>query len=223
MIRLIDVSKSYGEGGNAVHAVRGLSLEIPTGMFAAIVGASGSGKTTLLHLIGALDRPTAGRVEVAGLDLGSMSDAERTRFRRTKVGFVFQFFNLLPMLNAVENVALPAELSGMPSRRARERAESLLERVQLGHRKQHRPSALSGGEMQRVAIARALMMDPPLVVADEPTGNLDSKTGAAVLDELREAVGLERTLVLVTHDPSIAARADRVLTMRDGYLESSSC
>ena len=223
MIRLVDVSKSYGEGDNAVHAVRGLSLEIPTGTFAAIVGASGSGKTTLLHLIGALDRPTSGRVEVAGLDLGTMNDAERTRFRRTKVGFVFQFFNLLPMLNAVENVALPAELSGMPSRQARERAESLLERVQLGHRKEHRPSALSGGEMQRVAISRALMMDPPLVVADEPTGNLDSKTGAAVLDELREAVGLERTLVLVTHDASIAARADRVVTMRDGHLESTSC
>lgn len=223
MIRLVDVSKSYGEGESAVHAVRGLSLEIPTGIFAAIVGASGSGKTTLLHLIGALDRPTSGRVEVAGLDLGSMNDAERTRFRRTKVGFVFQFFNLLPMLSAVENVALPAELSGMPSRRARERAESLLERVQLGHRKEHRPSALSGGEMQRVAIARALMMDPPLVVADEPTGNLDSKTGSAVLDELREAVGLERTLVLVTHDPTIAARADQVLTMRDGLLETSAC
>jgi putative ABC transport system ATP-binding protein len=222
MIQLIDVSKDYGEGENAVHAVRELSLEIAAGVFVAIVGASGSGKTTLLHLIGALDRPSSGRVQVAGLDLGAMTDAERTRFRRTRIGFVFQFFNLLPTLTAVENVALPAELAGQPARKARLRAEELLERVQLAHRKQHRPDSLSGGEMQRVAIARALMMDPPLVVADEPTGNLDSKTGHAVLDLLCAAVGAERTLVLVTHDPSVAARADRTITMSDGRVVADS-
>jgi putative ABC transport system ATP-binding protein len=218
MIQLVNVSKTYGGGQNVVQAVRTLSVNIASGVFAAIVGASGSGKTTLLHLIGALDRPSAGEVRVAGLDLATMSDAERTRFRRTKVGFVFQFFNLLPTLTAVENVALPAELAGESVRKARIRAEGLLERVQLGARKHHRPSALSGGEMQRVAIARALMMDPPLIVADEPTGNLDSKTGHAVLDMLCSTVGADRTLVLVTHDPSVAARAHRTLTMSDGQL-----
>ena len=218
MIELVNVSKSYGEGENVVQAVRTLSVSIASGVFAAIIGASGSGKTTLLHLVGALDRPSSGQVRVAGLDLAAMSDAERTRFRRTRVGFVFQFFNLLPTLTAVENVALPAELAGESVRKARTRAEGLLERVQLGARKHHRPSALSGGEMQRVAIARALMMDPPLIVADEPTGNLDSKTGHAVLDLLCNTVGAERTLVLVTHDPSVAARAHRTLTMSDGQL-----
>jgi putative ABC transport system ATP-binding protein len=218
MIQFVDVSKSYGAGENAVHAVRGVSLTIGAGAFVAIIGASGSGKTTLLHMIGALDRPTTGRLDVAGIDLGAMNDAARTRFRRTKVGFVFQFFNLLPTLSAVENVALPAELAGQSARKARTRAEQLLERVKLGARMQHRPSSMSGGEMQRVAIARALMMDPPLVVADEPTGNLDSKTGHDVLDLLCSEIGKERTLVLVTHDPSVAARADRTLTMSDGRL-----
>jgi putative ABC transport system ATP-binding protein len=222
MIQFVDVSKSYGAGGNAVHAVRDVSLQIGAGAFVAIIGASGSGKTTLLHMIGALDRPTTGRLEVAGIDLGKMEDAERTRFRRTKVGFVFQFFNLLPTLSAVENVALPAELAGQSARKARARAEQLLERVKLGARMQHRPSSMSGGEMQRVAIARALMMDPPLVVADEPTGNLDSKTGHDVLNLLCSEIGKERTLILVTHDPSVAARADRTLTMSDGRLVSDS-
>jgi putative ABC transport system ATP-binding protein len=218
MIRFNDVSKSYGRGDVAVHAVRNLTLEIPRGVFTAIVGASGSGKTTLLHLLGALDRPTAGTVEVNGENLGAMNDAKRTRYRREKVGFVFQFFNLLPTMSALENVCLPAELCGKPEGWARERASALLEQVKLGHRMAHRPDSLSGGEMQRVAIARALIMDPPLIIADEPTGNLDSKTGSAVLELLKSAAGGERGLVLVTHDREVAARADQTLTMQDGRL-----
>ena len=218
MIRFNDVSKSYGHGDVAVHAVKNLTLEIPSGVFTAIIGASGSGKTTLLHLLGALDRPTTGTVEVNGENLGAMNDAERTRYRREKVGFVFQFFNLLPTMSAIENVCLPAELSGKPGAWARERASALLDQVKLGHRKGHRPDSLSGGEMQRVAIARALVMDPPLIIADEPTGNLDSKTGSAVLEVLKSAAGGERSLILVTHDKAVAERADQVLTMRDGRL-----
>jgi putative ABC transport system ATP-binding protein len=183
-----------------------------------VVGASGSGKSTLLHLMGALDVPSSGRVWLDDKDLGTLTDDARTHLRRTRIGFVFQFFNLLPTLTAAENVALPARLAGQPRDSTRQRAEQLLERVGLAKRSTHRPDELSGGEMQRVAIARALMMDPPLVLADEPTGNLDSATGVSVLELLRGAVDAHRTVVLITHDPSIAQRGSRVITMADGQL-----
>lgn len=218
VVRLVDISRAYGLGNRHVQAVRGLNAEFPAGTWTAIVGPSGSGKTTLLNLIGALDRPSSGRVEIDGRDVGTMGDAARTRFRRTHIGFIFQFFNLLPTLTAAENVALVAELAGRSGRESHDRAKDLLDRVGLGARARHRPDELSGGEMQRVAIARALMMDPPLLVADEPTGNLDTRTGATILDLLRATAGSQRTVVLVTHDPAIAATADRVLTMRDGQL-----
>jgi putative ABC transport system ATP-binding protein len=198
--------------------VRDVSVDIAPGSFVTVVGASGSGKSTLLHLMGALDRPTGGQVFIDGKDIGQMNDDALTLLRRTRIGFVFQFFNLLPTLTATENVALPARLAGQSRSATRKRAETLLERVGLGARSSHRPDELSGGEMQRVAIARALMMDPPVLLADEPTGNLDSSTGATILELLRGAVDAHRTVVLITHDPAIARRGTRVLTMADGLL-----
>jgi putative ABC transport system ATP-binding protein len=218
MIKLSHVSRSFGTGSKVVPAVRDVSLDIAPGEFVTVVGASGSGKTTLLHLIGALDRPTEGQVLIDGRDLRTMSDDALTLLRRTRIGFVFQFFNLLPTLTATENVALPARLAGQSRADTRKRAESLLERVGLAARSGHRPDELSGGEMQRVAIARALMMDPPVLLADEPTGNLDSSTGATILELLRGAVDAHRTVVLITHDPAIAKRGTRILTMGDGRL-----
>jgi putative ABC transport system ATP-binding protein len=171
-------------------------------------------------MMGALDQPTSGTVLVDGKDIGRLSDDDRTRLRRDRIGFVFQFFNLLPTLSALENVALPARLAGQSRSKTSTRALELLERVGLGKRKDHRPDQLSGGEMQRVAIARALMMDPPLVLADEPTGNLDSSTGAAILDLIRGTVDAHRTVILVTHDPSVARLGNRIITMGDGKLVS---
>jgi putative ABC transport system ATP-binding protein len=220
MIKLENVSRSYGTGAKAVAAVRDISLEIEAGSFVAVVGASGSGKSTLLNLMGALDQPTSGRVLLENHDLGSLSDAARTLLRRTRIGFVFQFFNLLPTLTALENVALPARLARQAGKATHKRAEELLERVGLTSRSHHRPDELSGGEMQRVAIARALMMDPPIMLADEPTGNLDSATGLAILDLLRGAVDAHRTVVLITHDPSVAKRGQRIVTMADGQLSN---
>ncbi len=218
MISLKSVSRAYGSGGKAVAAVRDVSVDVLPGTLVTIVGASGSGKSTLLNLMGALDRPTSGAVLLEGRDLGKMSDDERTYTRRDRIGFVFQFFNLLPTLTALENIALPARLAGRPGTATRARASELLERVGLTARGTHRPDELSGGEMQRVAIARALMMDPPLLLADEPTGNLDSTTGASILELLRGAVDAHRTVVLVTHDPAVARKGDRTLTMADGAL-----
>ncbi len=218
MIRLEHVSRTYGSGGTAVHALRDVSVEVEEGTFLGIVGPSGSGKSTLLNLLGALDAPSAGKVVVAGIELGAMSDDARTRFRRDRLGFVFQFFNLLPTLTAAENVALPARLAGRGAADSSRRASELLDRVGLAARRDHMPEQLSGGEMQRVAVARALMMDPPVVLADEPTGNLDQKVGQAVLELLREAVDGKRTVVLVTHDPKIADQADRVLHIVDGRI-----
>jgi len=193
-------------------------LTIEPGSFVTIVGASGSGKSTLLNLMGALDTPTHGRVLLGDQDLGTLADAPRTLLRRERIGFVFQFFNLLPTLSAAENVALPARLSRKPKKATEQHARALLERVGLGARGDHRPDELSGGEMQRVAIARALMMDPPVLLADEPTGNLDSATGLAVLELLRGAVETHRTVVLITHDSAIARRGERVITMADGRV-----
>jgi putative ABC transport system ATP-binding protein len=218
MIKLEHVSRSYGSGAKAVAAVRDISLEIEAGSFVAVVGASGSGKSTLLNLMGALDQPSSGRVLLENHDLSAMSDAARTLLRRTRIGFVFQFFNLLPTLTAQENVALPARLARQAGKATQKRADELLERVGLSGRRQHRPDELSGGEMQRVAIARALMMDPPIVLADEPTGNLDSSTGLQILELLRGAVDAHRTVVLITHDPSVASRGQRIVTMADGQL-----
>jgi putative ABC transport system ATP-binding protein len=218
MVTLEKVSRSFGSGAASVPAVRDVSLTIEAGTFTTIVGASGSGKTTLLHLMGALDQPTSGTVMVDGKNIGQLSDDERTWLRRDRIGFVFQFFNLLPTLSALENVALPARLSGGRLGPTRKRAAELLERVGLAARSKHRPDQLSGGEMQRVAIARALMMDPPIVLADEPTGNLDSTTGVAILELIRGAVDSHRTVILVTHDPSVARVGDRVITMADGRL-----
>lgn len=212
------VSRTYGSGASAVHAVRDVSFELGVGSFVTLVGASGSGKSSLLNIIGTLDRPDQGRVLADGVDLYEQGDDARTRFRRERIGFVFQFFHLLPTLTALENVMLPAELAGRRGRATRDKAASLLERVGLGERSAHKPDELSGGEMQRVAIARALMMDPQLLLADEPTGNLDSKTGRAILDLLRGALDERRTLILVTHDPNVAKQGDRVLTMADGRL-----
>jgi len=220
MIDLQSVSRTYGHGPGAVHALREVSARIDAGSMVAIVGPSGSGKSTLLNLLGALDRPTSGRVRVAGADLGTLDDDARTLLRRDRIGFVFQFFNLLPTMTARENVLLPARLAGRRGPDVEKRADELLERIGLAARQDHRPDQLSGGEMQRVAIARGLVMSPALLLADEPTGNLDSKVGAEVLALLRSAVDAERTVVIVTHDSRIAAHADRVLTIEDGRLVS---
>ena len=212
------VSRTYGSGASAVAAVADVSFEIEAGSFVTIVGASGSGKSTLLNMLGTLDRPDQGKVIVDGTDLYALDDNALTRFRRDRIGFVFQFFHLLPTLSALENVMLPVELAGRGGKQAREKAAGLLKRVGLEARAGHRPDQLSGGEMQRVAIARALMMDPPLRLADEPTGNLDSKTGKSILDLLQALVDEQRTVVLVTHDPGVAKSGHRVLTMADGKL-----
>ena len=217
-IELKEVHRTYGKGAGSVQALRGITVNIEAGSMTAIVGPSGSGKSTLLNLLGALDQPSSGQVIVAGHDLGKLDDDARTKLRREKIGFVFQFFNLLPTLTARENVLLPAKLSGKADKALLARADELLTRVGLKERMNHRPDQLSGGEMQRVAISRALIMDPPVLLADEPTGNLDSKTGREVMTLLRGAVDARRTVILVTHDPRMALIADRVLTIRDGEL-----
>ena len=220
VIEVESVARVYGEGPSAVQAVRDVSFTIEAGSLVSIVGASGSGKSTLLNMLGTLDRPTSGTIKIGGTDVYSLDDNDRTRLRRERIGFVFQFFHLLPTLTAIENVMLTAELAGKGGAAAKKRAGELLELVGLSGRTEHRPDELSGGEMQRVAIARALIMDPPLLLADEPTGNLDSKTGKSILELLKGAVDAKRTVVLVTHDPSVAAAGDRVLTMADGKLAS---
>jgi putative ABC transport system ATP-binding protein len=212
-----DVTRVYGEGEAAVHALRGVSVEFPCGQFAAIMGPSGSGKSTLMHILAGLDRPTSGSVEIDGTEIVGLGDLELTRLRREKVGFVFQFFNLLPILTAAENIELPLAIA----RRRPDRAwlDELVAAVRLEERLDHRPNELSGGQQQRVAIARALLPRPAVVFGDEPTGNLDSKTGADVLHLLRRAVDeYGQTIVIVTHDAFAAAEADRVLFLRDGEI-----
>jgi putative ABC transport system ATP-binding protein len=211
------LTRTFGTGDTAVHALRGVSLDVPAGQFTAVMGPSGSGKSTLMHILAGLDRPTEGSVRIAGAEIARMSDKQLTRLRREHVGFVFQSFNLLPTLTVAENVTLPAMLSG---RRADPSAlETLLERVGLSDRRNHRPAQLSGGQQQRVAIARALLDAPSVLFADEPTGNLDSAAGAAVLGLLREAVELDgQTIVMVTHDPRAAATADRTVFLADGRI-----
>jgi putative ABC transport system ATP-binding protein len=219
MIRLRNLTRHFRQGESEVRGLDGVDLDVTRGEFVTVMGPSGSGKSTLLHLIGGLDVPSAGEVTIEERAFAGMSDDELTVFRRRRIGFVFQLFNLLPTLTAEENVALPLVLDGRRMADVRPRVDRLLDLVGLGHRRHHRPDALSGGEMQRVAIARALVHDPALILADEPTGSLDSQSGARVLDILRRgAVSTERTIVLVTHDERIAASGDRTITLRDGRI-----
>lgn len=224
-VDLTNVVREYRTGGHTVRALNRVTLRINGGEFTSIVGPSGAGKSTLLQLLGALDSPDSGSIQFNGKEIGSMTDEEQSTFRRHQVGFIFQFFNLLPTLTAWENVALPMLLDGKRLRRVRPEAVALLDRVGLGDRIDHRPAELSGGQMQRVAVARALMMDPPLILADEPTGNLDSSTGAAIMELLRDVSrtdGAGRAVIMVTHDLQAAAQTDRVITVRDGAVDSDA-
>ncbi|KIA60356.1 ABC transporter ATP-binding protein [Nocardia vulneris] len=221
MLELSGVTKEYRVGGQSVRALDGIDLRIETGEFTSIIGPSGSGKSTLLHLLGALDIPDTGSIRFQGNEIGALDDERQSEFRRHRVGFVFQFFNLLPTMSAWENVAIPKLLDGTGLRKAKPRALELLDRVGLRDRAEHRPAELSGGQMQRVAVARALIMDPPLILADEPTGNLDSKTGAAILELLGELAGSGNSVVMVTHDMGAVAYCDRVVTLRDGRIGSN--
>ena len=218
MIRLNQVSKRFDAQGGVV-ALRDIDLAVPRGQMISIVGPSGSGKSTLLNLIGGLDRPTGGEVAVDGASLAGASDDELTKIRRDKIGFVFQFFNLLPTLTCLENVGLPLHLRGWPREKVVERARELLEMVHLGDRMANLPDQLSGGQRQRVAIARALSIYPPILLADEPTGNLDSQMGDEILQLIRDLhQRLGSTVVLVTHDPKVAASCQRTLTLQDGRI-----
>ena len=212
--------KTFGEGDAAVEALRGVDLGVAAGEMLAIMGRSGSGKSTLLTLLGGVDVPTSGQVLLEGRDVAAMSDDERTIVRRRRIGFIFQSFNLLPILSAEENVSLPLELDGMPAEKARKAATEKLDLVGLSARRHHIPGKLSGGEQQRVAIARALAIEPTFLLADEPTGNLDSANSQRVMTLLRKLVDTHgQTMVLVTHDPSVAALADRVIHLSDGQIE----
>jgi putative ABC transport system ATP-binding protein len=212
-----DLRRRFGEGAAAVDALAGVSLEFPKAELTAIVGPSGSGKSTLLHILAGLDRPTGGSVWIDGVEITALDDRELTDLRRDKLGFVFQFFNLVPVLTAEENLVLPVKIAGRHP--DRDRVDGLLETVGMIDRRSHRPSELSGGQQQRVSIARALMTRPAVVFADEPTGNLDSKSGTDVLGLLRQAVDeFAQTVVMVTHDPRIASYADRVIVLADGLV-----
>ena len=212
-----DITRRYGEGDTAVAALCGVSIDVQQGKLTAVMGPSGSGKSTLMHILAALDRPTSGSVWIAGTKLGELNDTEITKLRRQHIGFVFQFFNLLPMLTAEENVLLPLTIAG--EKPDKEWREELLKKVGLADRRTHRPAELSGGQQQRVAIARALVSRPTVVFADEPTGNLDSKTSGEILELMRDSVeSLGQTTVMVTHDPHAAAIADRILFLADGRI-----
>ncbi len=222
VVVLEGVVKQYRMGGHVVDALRGVDLTIPSGVMAAIIGPSGSGKTTLLNVLGALDQPTSGKVIVAGTELGSLTEAELTAHRRRTVGFVFQDYGLIPNLTALENVMLPMEFARVPVAEATRRARQRLEAVGLGHRLGHRPSRLSGGEQQRVAIARALANDPAIVLADEPTGNLDTTAGREIVEVLRRLVKERgKTAVVVTHDAQIAEAADVRFHIQDGKISQT--
>jgi putative ABC transport system ATP-binding protein len=218
VVSAADVTRRYGQGDTAVDALRGVSLTVKVGELVAVMGPSGSGKSTLMHILAGLDKPTGGTVSIAGEEITTLEDRSLTLLRRRHIGFVFQFFNLLPMLTAEENVVLPLSISGT---KAEDRwLAELLERVGLDKRRSHRPSELSGGEQQRVAIARALVTRPTILFADEPTGNLDSKTGGEILELIRSSVDeYGQTTVMVTHEPRAASIADRVLFLADGLIE----
>jgi putative ABC transport system ATP-binding protein len=220
MLQVTDLSKTFGSGDTEVKAVDGVTFAVPTGVFAAVVGRSGSGKSTLLSLLGALDKPTTGTIEVDGEVISRGRDQQLIRYRRNQIGFVFQSYNLIPNLSAIQNVMLPMEFAGVSKRERRERAVTLLDQVGLkGAKQQRRPAKLSGGEQQRVAIARALANRPKLILADEPTGNLDTKTGRVIVSLLHGLARSENTTILaVTHDLAIAGRTDMTYEMEDGRL-----
>jgi putative ABC transport system ATP-binding protein len=212
-----DITRRYGEGASAIEALRGVSLEVAQGQLVAVMGPSGSGKSTLMHTLAGLDTPSSGTVTIAGTEITTLDDDRLTQLRREHIGFVFQFFNLLPMLTAEENIALPLSIAG--ERADGEWLTELLQRTGLSGRSTHRPAELSGGEQQRVAIARALITRPTILFADEPTGNLDSKTGGEILDLLRDSANAYgQTIVMVTHDPRAASIADRILFIADGCI-----
>jgi putative ABC transport system ATP-binding protein len=212
-----EISRRYGEGDTAVDALKGITLDVEREKLTAVMGPSGSGKSTLMHILAALDRPTTGYVTIAGTRLGQLNDNEITKLRRKHIGFIFQFFNLLPMLTAEENIVLPLSLAGQKP--DKDFYADLIKRVGLADRLSHRPAELSGGQQQRVAIARALVSRPTVVFADEPTGNLDSKTGGEILELLHESVeSYGQTMVMVTHESRAAATADRILFLADGEI-----
>ncbi|HTX78314.1 MAG TPA: ABC transporter ATP-binding protein [Longilinea sp.] len=219
IVRTEGLTKTYGSGSTAVTALEHVSVSIGSGEFVAVMGPSGCGKSTLLHLVGGLDRPTEGKVFLEGQDIYAMKDDQLTELRRRKIGFIFQFFNLLPMLTAAENTALPLILDGVSPAVARGQAGEWLERLNLGDRLDHHPDQLSGGQQQRVAIARALTSEPSLILADEPTGNLDSHASDEIASLLRKVADeWERSIFMVTHDPRIAAYADRIIFLKDGKM-----
>jgi putative ABC transport system ATP-binding protein len=212
-----DLKRVYGEGTTAVEALRGVSIDVRAGELVAVMGPSGSGKSTLMHILAGLDKPTSGTVTIAGTEITALDDKKLTRLRRQHIGFVFQFFNLLPMLDVEENVLLPLSIAGQKPDKAW--LDELLHKVGLDKRRSHRPSELSGGEQQRVAIARSLVTRPTILFADEPTGNLDSKTGGEILDLIRDSVDTYgQTTVMVTHEPRAASTADRILFLADGLI-----
>ncbi|MEV0251080.1 ABC transporter ATP-binding protein [Nocardia sp. NPDC050712] len=222
VLELAGVTKTYARGGEQIHALREFDFTVGPGEFVVVTGPSGSGKSTLLHVAGGLDAPDAGRVLFRDADIWAMRPNARSAFRRRNLGFVFQFFNLVPMLTAVENVSLPLVLDGVPARLADERARTLLERVGLGARAGHRPAELSGGQMQRVSVARAMAAEPALLLADEPTGNLDSHSSAEVLALLRElAAEQDAAVIMVTHDPSVVEFGSRHITLVDGRVRET--
>ena len=217
VVQASGLERQYGEGETAVHALRGVSLEVERGQLVAVMGPSGSGKSTLMHILAGLDKPTSGTVTIAGTEITGLDDAAMTRLRRAHIGFVFQFFNLLPMLTAEENVVLPLSIAG--EKPDREWLDQLLAKTGLADRRKHRPSELSGGQQQRVAISRALVTRPTILFADEPTGNLDSKTGGGILDLLRDSArDYNQTIVMVTHEARAAAIADRIMFLADGLI-----
>ena len=221
ILKTVELKKNYPRGGQTVEALRGISISVEKGEFVSIMGASGSGKSTLLHLIGGLDRPSFGQVEIAGENIASFTDQQLSLFRRRRLGFIFQFFNLLPTLNAIENVALPLLLDGVSFKKVSVRAQALLKEMGLEKRMEHYPHQLSGGEMQRVAIARAFIGEPALILADEPTGNLDSKTGLKILNLLIEmSQNKKQTILMVTHDSHAASFSGRSIRLQDGLVSS---
>jgi putative ABC transport system ATP-binding protein len=219
LIETRDLWKTYVMGGEEIHALRGVSIQIERGEYVAIMGPSGSGKSTLMNLIGCLDTPTKGSYLLNNKEVAAMNDDELAQIRNEEIGFVFQTFNLLPRATALHNVELPLIYAGMPSKARQERAKQALEKVDLTARSSHRPNELSGGQRQRVAIARALVNDPSILLADEPTGNLDSKTGNEIMGVFDRLHGGGNTIVLVTHEPDIAAYAHRIIHIRDGQVE----